>query len=243
MTQAPAPAVLKVEGLRKSFGAVSVIDGIDLEISSSQRHLILGANGAGKTTFFNLLTGQLPASAGRIEFCAEEITWMPARERARRGLGRTFQIASLFPDLTIFDNLRLAATAPTVRKRAGEPAAASIERALEEAGFKARARSLAGQLSYGEQRRLEIALALIGRPRMLLLDEPMAGLTRTERLALSQRIVDLSSSTGILLIEHDLDIALSLAERLTVFDVGRVIADGPVNDVMADSTVRKVYLG
>ena len=106
------PAVLKVEGLRKNFGAISVIDGIDLEMSASRRHLILGANGAGKTTFFNLLTGQLSPSAGRIEFCNEEITTLPARQRARRGLGRTFQIASLFPDLSILDNLRLAANAP-----------------------------------------------------------------------------------------------------------------------------------
>ena len=114
---------------------------------------------------------------------------------------------------------------------------------MEEAGLMSRPRSLAGRLSYGEQRRLEIALALVGHPRMLLLDEPMAGLTRSERASLAQRIVDLSDSTGIVLIEHDLDVALSLAERLTVFHVGRVLADGDVNEVMEDPTVRKVYIG
>lgn len=236
-------ATLQITDIYKSFGSVAVINGITLSIDAGTRHLIIGPNGAGKTTFFNLLTGQLFPSSGRIELRGHDITALSVRRRALAGLGRTFQIASLFQELSVWDNLRIATSAPKVAQRSRLDPDANAQRALAFAGLEAKRRSPVRSLSYGEQRRLEIALALAASPKMLLLDEPMAGLTHSERRLIAERIVELSADTGVVLIEHDLSVALPLAERLTVFNLGQIIADGTAEEVMSDPTVRKIYLG
>jgi ABC-type branched-subunit amino acid transport system ATPase component len=243
MTMVSAEPVLRLHGVEKSFGSVGVLAGIDLEVRAGLRHLIIGPNGAGKTTLFNVVTGQLAATAGSIQFFGDDVTALPPLRRARLGMGRTFQIASLFPQLSVWDNLLLAASAPSIVRVGAKPARAGAERGLVECGLERRRDVPVGLLSYGEQRRLEIALTLAGQPRMLFLDEPMAGLTQEERVALAKRIVDLSSTITILLIEHDLEIALTVAERLTVLNLGQILRDGAPGEVLEDTEVRRIYLG
>jgi branched-chain amino acid transport system ATP-binding protein len=238
---AASGAAIAVKGLKKAFGSIDVIRGIDISFSHHERHLIIGPNGAGKTTFFNLLNGQYAPSAGRIEFLDIDVTHMPVRQRALLGLGRTFQIASLFQSLSVRDNLCIAAGAPQAESRSGKSVEENVHSALRFCGLKAD--SAVRHLSYGEQRRLEIAMGLASAPKLLLLDEPMAGLTQIERGLVAERIVELSASTGILLIEHDLEVALKLADRLTVLHLGQVVAHGAVEAVMDDPFVRKIYLG
>ena len=243
MTMASPAPVLRLRGLEKSFGSVGVLAGIDLDVRAGLRHLIIGPNGAGKTTLFNVVTGQLSPSSGSIEFFGEDVTATPPHRRARLGMGRTFQVASLFHQLSVWDNLLLAASAPSIVRAGATAARAGAERALVECGLERRRDVPVGLLSYGEQRRLEIALTLAGQPRMLFLDEPMAGLTQEERVALAKRIVDLSRTITILLIEHDLEIALTVAERLTVLNLGQILRDGGPGEVLADPEVRRIYLG
>jgi branched-chain amino acid transport system ATP-binding protein len=245
MTAAPVLSlpVLRLRGIGKSFGSVEILKGIDLDINPGVRHLIIGPNGAGKTTLFNVVTGQLTASAGSIEFLGGEITTLPPHRRARAGLGRTFQIASLFPHLAVWDNLLLAANAPGLLHIGATRAAERAATALGICGLESRRGALVAMLSYGEQRRLEIALTLAAEPKVLLLDEPMAGLTQEERSVLAERIVELSRSVTILLIDHDLEIAFRIAERVTVLDLGRIVCDGDPAAVLADPTVRRIYLG
>ena len=235
--------VLRRRGLGKSFGSIDVLSGIDLDVEAGRRHLIIGPNGAGKTTLFNVITGQLPPTAGSVEFLGADVTALPPHRRARLGMGRTFQIASLFPQLSVWNNLVLAASAPGVCRIGAHEAHERADRALVLSGLERRRALPAALLSYGEQRRLEIALTLAGAPRMLFLDEPMAGLTQEERAALAARIVELSETVPILLIEHDLEVALSIAERLTVLNLGQILRDGAPQDVLADADVRRIYLG
>ena len=243
MTMASPAPVLRLRGLGKSFGSVGVLAGIDLDVRAGLRHLIIGPNGAGKTTLFNVVTGQLSPSSGSIEFFGEDVTATPPYRRARLGMGRTFQVASLFQQLSVWDNLLLAASAPSIVRGGATAARAGAERALVECGLERRRDVPVGLLSYGEQRRLEIALTLAGQPRVLFLDEPMAGLTQEERVALAKRIVDLSRTITILLIEHDLEIALTVAEHLTVLNLGQILRDGGPGEVLADPEVRRIYLG
>ena len=234
---------IRVRRLAKSFGALEVIKNIDLDISASRRHLIIGPNGAGKTTFFNLLSGQLLASRGDISLNGETITHMPVHLRARRGLGRTFQIASLFAGLSVWDNIVLAASAPALSDRSAQAIARRAANALEQSGLETKRTFPVRRLAYGEQRRLEIAVSLATSPKFILLDEPMAGLTPEERRVLATRIIDLSNSVGVVLIEHDLEIALSIAQRLTVFHLGQVVVDGEPGEVLSNPLVREIYLG
>ncbi len=235
-------ALLNVRGLTKSFGSVEVIRGMDISFSLGKRHLIIGPNGAGKTTFFNLLNGQIPSSSGTIEFLGHDITRLSVRQRALLGLGRTFQIASLFQELSVWENVMIAAGAPASPLRHESALKSIAEEALDTCGLRARRDERVRTLSYGEQRRLEIALSLTTEPKLLLLDEPMAGLTRSEREMLAERIAKLSRTTSVLMIEHDLEIGLPLAEHLTVLHLGQVVASGHRDDVMRDPFVRKIYL-
>jgi ABC-type branched-subunit amino acid transport system ATPase component len=234
---------LQVTNICKSFGSVTVIDNVSLSIDARVRHLIIGPNGAGKTTFFNLLTGQLQATSGRIEIDGHDITRASVCRRALQGLGRTFQIASLFQELSVWDNILIAASAPEVRERSGSEENERASKALAFSQLEEKKHYRVKALSYGEQRRLEIALALATAPRILLLDEPLAGLTNSERNLVASRITELSATTGVVLIEHDLKVALPLAQRLTVLHLGKIIADGTADVVMNDPTVRKIYLG
>jgi ABC-type branched-subunit amino acid transport system ATPase component len=240
---APAEPVLKLRGLGKSFGSLEALAGIDLDVRAGLRHLIIGPNGAGKTTLFNVVTGQLPPTSGSVEFFGDDVTTMPPYRRARIGMGRTFQIASLFPQLPVWDNLLLAASAPSIVRVGAKIARDRAERAVVDCGLERRRAVPVAMLSYGEQRRLEIALTLAGEPRMLFLDEPMAGLTQEERGALAKRIIDLSSTITVVLIEHDLEVALTIAERLTVLNLGQILRDGEPAAVLADAEVRRIYLG
>ena len=235
--------ILRLRGIAKSFGNVEVLKGVDLDVHAGVRHLLIGPNGAGKTTLFNVVNGLLPASAGVIEFAGRDITRCSVPQRARAGLGRTFQVASLFPHLTVWENLLLAAQAPGLTKTPGREAQAKAAASLERSGLAAQRASLVANLAYGQQRLLEIAMALATGPKMLLLDEPMAGLTQEERGAFADRVVALSETTAILLIDHDLEIALRVAERVTVLNLGAIVFDGKPAAVLADPLVRQIYLG
>jgi len=243
LTPAGSEPVLLLRGLGKAFGSVEVLGGIDLDIRAGLRHLIIGPNGAGKTTLFNVITGQLKPTHGSVRFLGEDITRFPPYRRARIGMSRTFQVASLFQHLSVWDNLLLAASAPGIMRTGIKHAAASAEKALVQCGLERKRSVPVATLAYGEQRRLEIALTLTGSPRLLLLDEPMAGLTQEERVALAGQIIDLSREATILLIEHDLEVALQIAERLTVLNLGRILRDGTPEDVLGDAEVRRIYLG
>ena len=235
--------ILALRGVAKSFGNVEVLKGVDLDVHAGVRHLLIGPNGAGKTTLFNVVNGLLPPTAGSIAFAGSDITRLSLPQRARAGLGRTFQIASLFAHLTVWENLLLAAQAPGLLKKPGRQAQAAASAALDRSGLAARRGALVANLAYGQQRLLEIAMALATGPKMLLLDEPMAGLTQEERIAFADRVVDLSATTAILLIDHDLEIALRVAERVTVLNLGAIVFDGKPAAVLADPLVRQIYLG
>jgi ABC-type branched-subunit amino acid transport system ATPase component len=235
--------ILRLRGITKSFGKVEVLRGVDLDVHAGVRHLLIGPNGAGKTTLFNVINGHFPPTAGSIEFDGSFITRLPVSRRARNGLGRTFQVASLFPHLTLWENLLIAAQAPGLLRKGSRAVAGDASAALEQSGLAGQRNALVGNLAYGQQRLLEIAMALATAPRMLLLDEPMAGLTQEERGAFADRVIELSMRTAILLIEHDLEVALRIAERVTVLNLGAVVYDGKPVDVLAAPIVRQIYLG
>jgi branched-chain amino acid transport system ATP-binding protein len=244
------PFALRLEAVSKSFGGLRAVDDVALVVRPGERRALIGPNGAGKTTLFNLIAGALPASAGRISLFGADVTGMAQHRRAALGLARTFQITNLFPTLTVLDNVRLAAQARTADRFAMlRPVSglahlrARAQEALEAVGLDARATSRVRHLSHGEQRQLEIALALAGRPRVLLLDEPTAGLSQAEARHMTALLRRLDPAITLLIIEHDMDIALEVAHHVTVLHYGRVIADGPRDAVRADPTVREIYLG
>ena len=226
------------------------MDAVSLSVRPGERRALIGPNGAGKTTLFNLVSGALAVSSGTIRLFDRDITAMPPHRRAALGLARTFQINNLFPALTVLDNCLLAVQALTrtkfsmLRPLARYPAlAARARETLEAVGLGDRVDAVVRNLSHGEQRQLEIALALAGRPRVLLLDEPTAGLSPAESHLMARLLRTLDPAMTVLMIEHDMDIALEMAESVTVLHYGRVIADGPRDDVKADPLVREIYLG
>jgi branched-chain amino acid transport system ATP-binding protein len=245
-----AENLLEIEVLTKRFGGVIASDAISLDIPAGELHAIIGPNGAGKTTLIGQLTGEIAPDAGRIRFASRDITALPVYRRSRLGLARSFQISSLFADFTALDNVALAVQAHAghsfrfwrdARSEAAlrEPARA----ALASAGLAARADTLAADLSHGERRQLEIAMALAGRPRLLLLDEPMAGMGFEESTRLVETLRQLKGSLTVLLIEHDMDAVFALADRISVLVYGRVIASGEAAAIRADPAVRQAYLG
>jgi branched-chain amino acid transport system ATP-binding protein len=245
----PAPA-LEVSGLTKVFGGLTAVSGVSLSIAPGERRALIGPNGAGKTTLFNMIAGDLEPSSGRITLFGRDVTRFATHRRAALGLSRTFQITTLFPSLTVLENLLLAV-------QALEPAKLVIFRPLTAyADLHARARAvlepvgLAGKehepvknLSHGEQRQLEIAMALAGRPRLLLLDEPTAGLSPAESPMMTALLRALDPAITILIIEHDMDVAFGLTDRVTVLHNGRVVADGSRDAVRTDPLVAEIYLG
>jgi branched-chain amino acid transport system ATP-binding protein len=241
---------LRLEKVSKWFGGLRAVDDVELVVRPGERRALIGPNGAGKTTLFNLIAGVLPASAGRITLFGDDVTRLAEHRRAALGLTRTFQITNLFPSLSVLDNVRLAAQAltrakfamlrPLTRFRELE---ARAREALAAVGLDDRADTTVRHLSHGEQRQLEIALALAGRPRVLLLDEPAAGLSQAEAHMMTALLRGLDPAITLLIIEHDMDIALEVAQHVTVLHYGRVIADGPRDVVKADPTVREIYLG
>jgi branched-chain amino acid transport system ATP-binding protein len=237
-------------GLTKQFGGVVASDDITLDIERGELHAIIGPNGAGKTTLIGQLAGEIAPNAGRVIFDGQDITALRADRRSARGLARSFQITSLFPDFTALDNVALA-----VQAHAGhsfrfwhdarrEPALRDPARAaLAGVGLAGRADAIVSELSHGEHRLLELAMALATKPRLLLLDEPMAGLGPEESARVVAMLRGLKRSLTILLIEHDMEAVFALADRITVLFYGRVIASGAPDAIRADAEVRRAYLG
>jgi branched-chain amino acid transport system ATP-binding protein len=242
--------LLHIEALSKAFGAILANDGVELDVLEGEVHAIIGPNGAGKTTLVSQLAGEARPDSGRIFFAGANITALPAHARAARGIARSFQITSLFPDFTALANVALA-----VQARAGHsfrfwrPAAEDAalrepaKALLTQVGLAERAEVPAGELAHGEQRQLEIAIALAARPRLLLLDEPTAGIGHRGTARLIDLLRELKGRQTILLVEHDMDAVFALADRITVLVYGRVIATGPAAEIRADPAVQRAYLG
>ena len=241
---------LSVEKLTHDFGGLRALDDVTLAVDVGERRVILGPNGAGKTTLFNIVTGLLSPLGGRIRLFADDVTALPPYRRARLGLGRTFQITTLFPRLTVLESVLLAV-------QGADPSRFSLLRpASAYRHVRQRAEVLLGEwdladqrdvptreLSYGEQRQVELVLALAGRPRVVLLDEPTAGLSAAETTAVVAMIERFPRDVTVLLIEHDMDVALRLADRVTVMHQGRVLAEGTRDEVHGDPRVTEIYLG
>jgi len=245
-----ADALLEIEGLTKRFGGVTASDGVSLAVPQGELHAVIGPNGAGKTTLIGQLTGEIVPDAGRIRFASEDITALPVHERSRRGLARSFQITSLFNDFTALDNVALAVQAHAghsfqfwhdARKDAAlrEPARTMLARV----GLAGRDEAIVSNMSHGEHRQLELAMALATGPRMLLLDEPMAGMGPEESVRMIALLRELKRDLTILLIEHDMDAVFALADRISVLVYGRIIASGAPAAIRANEEVRRAYLG
>jgi len=242
--------LLVVENLAKRFEGIIATDDLTLNVAAGELHAVIGPNGAGKTTLIAQLSGQLRADSGRIHFDGKDITTLPMDRRSRLGLARTFQVTSLFLDLSVLDNVALAVQAHAGhsfhfwRDARAEPELREPARAaLARVGLAARADLAASLLSHGEHRQLELAMALAGKPRMLLLDEPMAGLGPEESAHMVATLRGLKRELTILLVEHDMDAVFALADRITVLVYGRVIASGSPDAIRANAQVRNAYLG
>jgi branched-chain amino acid transport system ATP-binding protein len=241
--------VLRVRALTRRFGGVVAVKDVDLDIVSGERRAVLGPNGAGKSTLFNLIAGADTPSEGSIELFAADVTALGARQRTRMGLSRTFQTSRLLGGLTVEDNLYLAAVGVggghfrLLQTGKDSEARGRAVRTAETVGMTDRLATRAADLSHGEQRQLEIGLALVAEPRMLLLDEPAAGLSRAERQLLTQLLLSLDREVTLLLIEHDMDVALTVAERVTMMHDGVVIVEGTPAEIRADQRVHDLYLG
>jgi branched-chain amino acid transport system ATP-binding protein len=242
--------LLQVENLAKRFDGIVATDDLTLDVVAGELHAVIGPNGAGKTTLISQLGGQLAPDSGRIRFAGSDVTALPMYRRSRLGLARSFQITSLFLDLSVLDNVALAVQAHAghsfyfwrdARLETGlrQPARAALERV----GLGERADLPASALSHGEHRQLELAMALAGSPRMLLLDEPMAGLGPEESARMVDMLRALKRELTILLVEHDMEAVFALADRITVLVYGRVIASGAPADIRANAAVRDAYLG
>jgi branched-chain amino acid transport system ATP-binding protein len=245
-----AEPLLKIDGLSKRFGGLVATDNLALEVRTGEIHALIGPNGAGKTTLVAQLMGQLPSDAGSISFAGSDITRLPTHRRVAAGLARSFQITAVLRDFTALDNVALAVQAHQGhsfrfwRPAQSDPALRKPARAiLDQLGLGGRADTLAANLSYGEQRQLEIAMALAGDPRLLLLDEPMAGMGPDESARMVSFLRRLKGARSILLIEHDMDAVFALADRITVLVYGRTIATGTPAEIRANAEVRRAYLG
>ncbi len=243
-------SALAVENVSKSFGGVAALAGISLEVSEGERRVLLGPNGAGKTTLFHTISGNVMPSGGRIALFGTDITLMRPDRRELLGLARTFQVTNLFPRLTVLDsvllalggaagnNLQLLETMSRQRRKSEE-----AQRLLDQWGLAGTAPRVVRNLSYGEQRQLELVLAIAGAPRVLLLDEPTAGLSPAETARVVQMVQLLPRDMTILMIEHDMDVAFELADRIAVMHQGRVIAEGDEAAIRANKQVTDIYLG
>ena len=243
-------ALLDVRALSKSFGALRATDRVDLDVREGETHAIIGPNGAGKTTLIGQLAGNLRPDDGRIRFAGEDITALAAPARSRKGLARSFQITSIYREFTALDNVALAVQAHAGHSfRFWRPARAEAQlrdpaRAiLEEVGLGARADVLAANLAHGEQRQLEIAMVLATRPRLMLLDEPVAGMGTDESQRMVRFLGTLKGRRTMILVEHDMDAVFTLADRISVLVYGRIIASGTPEEIRANPEVRSAYLG
>jgi branched-chain amino acid transport system ATP-binding protein len=241
---------LELRDLNKSFGGLRVTATVNLSVAPGERRLIIGPNGAGKTTLFNLVTGELRVDAGQITLFGRDITNVPTRRRAHLGLARTYQIITLFPGETLLRNVTLSLLGlsplrwnPIVRLDQQHDLLAKAREALAHVGLDHLAARPVAQTSYGERRRIEIAMALAQRPKVLLLDEPFAGLSVEERRDVLSLIGNIPRDVTIVMIEHDMDVALEFAERITVLHFGQVIVEGTRTEVVNHPRTREIYLG
>jgi branched-chain amino acid transport system ATP-binding protein len=241
---------LDVSHLKKSFGGLPVTQDISLAIPDGERRLILGPNGAGKTTLFNLITGDLRADSGAIRVFGEDVTKLRSDERTQRGMARTFQIITLFDRDSVEQNIVLSLMGRSkTRWNAWRPLRPEREfherahTALALVGMTGAAKQTLSALSYGEKRRVEIAMAMAQQPRLLLLDEPLAGLSQPERIAIRDLLMRIPRSTTVVMIEHDMDVALDFADRITLLHYGQVLVEGTRAEVVAHPKTREVYLG
>jgi branched-chain amino acid transport system ATP-binding protein len=253
LTEAPAaehaePA-LRLRGVGRRFGGLHAVRDVDLEIAPGERRAILGPNGAGKTTLFNVICGDFPATSGNVELFGKEVTGLPARTRAKMGLARTYQQSRLFGGLTVEDNIYLAIVGvkgghlrPVRLGRDAE----MRERARATAGrvaIESKLDALVGSLSHGEHRQVALAVALAAEPQMMMLDEPCSGLSRGERQLLTDLLLKLGQELTLIVIEHDMDVALRVAEQVTMMHDGRVIVEGTPDEIRANELVHDLYLG
>jgi branched-chain amino acid transport system ATP-binding protein len=241
---------LELGDLRKSFGGLPAMNGVSLRVPPGERRLIIGPNGAGKTTLFNLITGDLQRDSGSIRLFGDEVSRLKPHQRAHRGLARTYQIITLFPKDTLRHNIVLSLLGLRSTRWSTFRALSRYSELEEEAhsvlkrvGLDALANRPIGEVAYGEKRRLEIAMALAQKPKLLLLDEPLAGLSREERSSVKELVAGIPREVTVVMIEHDMDTALDLAERITVLHYGSVIVEGTRAEVIADPKTREVYLG
>jgi len=242
--------MLTVKNLCKRYGGLNASDQISLEVQQGQLHAVIGPNGAGKTTLLAQLAGEIYPDSGRIEFSGRNITRLPSFRRAHLGLARSFQITSIFADMTLLENVALAVQAHAGHSyrfwRAARHDAELLtpaQQALQRVGLAERAANLGAEVSHGEHRQLEIAMALACQPKLLLLDEPMAGMGVEESARMVEILAALKADTTLLLIEHDMDAVFALADQITVLVYGQVIATGSPDEIRNDESVRRAYLG
>ncbi len=244
-----AEPILRLRGVGRRFGGVVAVRDVDLEVSPGERRAILGPNGAGKTTLFNLISGEFPPSAGSVELFGSDVTALPPRKRARMGVSRTFQTSRLLLGLTVEENLYLAVLGVRsghlrlVRTKADAEMHERARAAAELAGLTDRLGSVVSELSHGEQRQLEVGMATASDPKLMMLDEPAAGLSRAERVRLTEMLLELDPAITLILIEHDMDVALRVAQRVTMMHDGRVIVEGTPDQIRANQLVHELYLG
>jgi branched-chain amino acid transport system ATP-binding protein len=241
---------LELRGLCKRFGGIAVTQDVSLTVQPGERRLIIGPNGAGKTTLFSQIAGEIGSDAGSIHLFGQDVTRQPVRRRAHMGVSRTYQVITLFGRDTLLHNVVLGILGVSGRRFEPLRALASERelheeamRVLETVGLAARAQARASEISYGEQRRVEIAVAMAQRPRLLLLDEPLAGLSRDERAIVRDLVAAIPRETTIVMIEHDMDMALAFAERIALLHHGQLVVEGDRETVVADPRTQEVYLG
>ncbi len=243
-------AILALTDITVQFGALKAVNQVSLSLMAGERRAVLGPNGAGKTTLFNAITGAIFPNAGRVMWEGGEITRMSPQRRAHRGVARTFQITNLFGQLSVAENMRLAARGLSASKfalfgqdRLSAAQSAQVAAALAMSGLAGQEAVIVKTMSYGEQRQLEVAMALVGTPRLLLLDEPAAGLSPSERGRLAEIIRNLPRDLTLVLIEHDMDLALALVDSVTVMQNGQVIVEASPSEIRTNALVQDVYLG
>ena len=245
----PGPCIT-LKGLSKNFGSLAAVNNVNLEVRQGERRAIIGANGAGKTTLFNLIGGQLRPSAGHVSFLGRDITRMRPHQRAYLGVARTYQITNLFPTLSVLYNVILGVQAlektkfvPCVPLTSYGRFYRQAEELLERLGLSEKRDEIVQHLPYGEQRLIELALALAGNPKLLLLDEPTSGLPADESKDLTKVLMALDPETTIIIVEHDMDVAFSVAEKVTVMHLGEILAEGTTDEIKNNEEVQRIYLG
>ncbi len=227
-------SLLRTEGLTKQFAGLTALDDVSLQVTKGEVHALIGPNGAGKSTCVGLISGRIPATSGTVWFDGTDVSALPAHTRIQRGMAYTFQITAIFANLPLYDNVALAL---------GNWDRGAVQGALDHVGLTDRMDQIAGDLSYGHQRLLEIAMGVAQSPRLLILDEPTQGLAESEIAEFNALINALRAETTILLIEHNMDVVMGLADQITVLDMGRVLASGTPADIRANAKVQEAYLG